>query len=344
MSEATSGLTAELAEDYFRNHVLDRDGEADADCAKTAAEPYAPSPGEKSSMHLSLRIAVGSLAISFAVLAIKYAAYLLTGSVALYSDALESIINVVTAAGAIVAIRSASRLPDAEHPYGHHKAEYLSAVVVGAMILAAALAILWEAYGAFLAPKPIDAPWIGLAVNSIATVINVVWSGVLIRQGRRHRSAALVADGKHLLVDVVTSLGVLVGVVLVVLTGIEVLDAAIAGLVALHVLRSGWRVIGESTSGLLDESAPAEELTRIREVISLNTGDAIETHDLRTRHAGRITFIEFHLVVPGSMSVERSHEICDRLEIALQKALDGAVVTIHVEPDHEARQVQVLAQ
>jgi cation diffusion facilitator family transporter len=133
----------------------------------------------------------------------------------------------------------------------------------------AAVAILGEAYGAFLAPKPIDAPWIGLAVNAVATVINFAWSGVLIRQGRRHRSAALVADGKHLLVDVVTSLGVLVGVVLVVLTGIDVLDAAIAALVALHVLRSGWGVIRDSTSGLLDESAPAEELTRIREVISL---------------------------------------------------------------------------
>jgi cation diffusion facilitator family transporter len=294
-------------------------------------------------MHLSLKIAAGSFAVSLAVLAIKYGAYLLTGSVALYSDALESIINVVTAAAAIVAIRSAARPPDAEHPYGHHKAEYLSAVVVGAMILVAAAAILREAYGAVLAPKPIDAPWIGLAVNTVATAINFVWSGVLIRQGRRHRSAALVADGKHLFVDVVTSLGVLVGVVLVVLTGIDVLDAAIAALVALHVLRSGWGVIRDSTSGLLDESAPAEELTRIREVISLNTGDAIETHDLRTRHAGRTTFIEFHLVVPGSMSVERSHEICDRLDAALQKALEGAVVMIHVEPDHEAGQAQGVA-
>jgi cation diffusion facilitator family transporter len=294
-------------------------------------------------MHLSLKIAASSLAVSLAVLAIKFGAYRLTGSVALYSDALESIINVVTAAAAVVAIRSAARPADAEHPYGHHKAEYLSAVVVGAMILVAAVAILREAYGAVLAPKPIDAPWIGLAVNTVATVINFAWSGVLIRQGRRHRSAALVADGKHLLVDVVTSLGVLVGVMLVVLTGIDVLDAAIAALVALHVLRSGWGVIRDSTSGLLDESAPAEELTRIREVISLNTRDAIETHDLRTRHAGRTTFIEFNLVVPGSMSVERSHEICDRLEAALQKALEGAVVMIHVEPDHEARQPQVVA-
>ncbi|WP_147154090.1 cation diffusion facilitator family transporter [Reyranella soli] len=293
-------------------------------------------------MPVSLRIAAGSLAVSIAVLAIKFGAYLLTGSVALYSDAMESIINVLTAAAAIVAIRSAARPPDAEHPYGHDKAEYLSAVMVGTLIVVAGLAILWEAYGAVLAPKPIDAPWTGVAVNAMATVINAVWSRVLLRQGRKHRSAALVADGKHLLADVITSLGVVVGVAVAVLTGIDVLDAAIAVLVALHVLRSGWDVIRENASGLLDESVPAEELARIREVISRDAGEAIEIHDLRTRHAGRTIFIDFHLVVPGSMSVEQSHEICDRLEAALQKAFDGAVVMIHVEPEHEAKQASAI--
>jgi cation diffusion facilitator family transporter len=302
-----------------------------------------PTAEARPSMHVSLRIAAGSLAVSVAVLAIKLGAWLLTGSVALYSDALESIINILTAAAAIVAIRSAARPPDAEHPYGHDKAEYISAVVVGGMIVVAGLAILWEAYGAIVAPKRIDAPWTGIAVNAIATVINLAWSAVLLRQGRKHRSAALVADGRHLRADVVTSLGVVVGVVLVVLTGIDVLDAAIAILVALHVLLSGWGVIRENASGLLDESVPAKELARIREVISLNAGDAIETHDLRTRHAGRTIFIDFHLVVPGTMSVERSHEICDRLEDALQKAFEGAVVMIHVEPEHEAKQVPLPA-
>jgi len=297
---------------------------------------------QRSSIPVSLRIAAGSLAVSVAVLAIKFGAYLLTGSVALYSDALESIINVLTAAAAIVAIRSAARPPDAEHPYGHDKAEYLSAVMVGTLIVVAGLAILWEAYGAVLAPKPIDAPWTGVAVNAMATVINAVWSRVLLRQGRKHRSAALVADGKHLLADVITSLGVVVGVAVAVLTGIDVLDAAIAVLVALHVLRSGWGVIRENASGLLDESVPAEELARIREVISRDAGEAIEIHDLRTRHAGRTIFIDFHLVVPGSMSVEQSHEICDRLEAALQKAFDGAVVMIHVEPEHEAKQASAI--
>jgi cation diffusion facilitator family transporter len=286
-------------------------------------------------MDRSLKLALGSAGVSLAVLAIKYAAYLITGSVALYSDALESIINVATAVAVIVAIRIAARPPDAEHPYGHHKAEYLSAVVVGVMIVGAALAILHEAFAGFLAPKPIEAAWTGLVVSTVATAFNVIWSTVLIRQGRSHRSASLVADGKHLMADVVTSLGVLVGVILVVTTGILVVDAGIAALVALHVLWSGWSVIRESTSGLMDETAPPEELARIREVISLNSSDAIEAHDLRTRHAGKATFIDFHLVVPANMSVGSSHEICDRLETALKEALDGAVTTIHVEPEAE---------
>lgn len=285
----------------------------------------------------ALKIALGSLAVSVAVLAIKYAAYLITGSVALYSDALESIINVATAVAVIVAIRIAARPPDAEHPYGHNKAEYLSAVVVGIMIVGAALAILHEAYLGFLSPKPIEAAWTGLAVSTVATVFNIGWSAVLIRQGRLHRSASLVADGKHLLADVVTSIGVLVGVALVVFTGIVQLDSAIAALVALHVLWSGWGVIKESTSGLLDEAAAPEELARIREVISTSAGAVIEAHALRTRNAGKVTFIDFHLVVPAAMTVGESHDICDRIEAALKDAVEGAATTIHVEPESKAK-------
>jgi len=293
-------------------------------------------------MDRSLKIALGSFAVSLAVLAIKYAAYWMTGSVALFSDALESIINVVTALAVIVAVKIASRPPDEQHPYGHHKAEYLSAVVVGAMIVGAAVAILHEAYNGFLAPKAIEAPMIGLAVSGVATLINIGWSYVLIRQGRRYRSASLVADGKHLLADVVTSLGVLVGVVLVVFTGIVVLEAGIAALVALHVLWSGWGVIRESASGLLDEAAPAEEVALIKSIISQNATDAIEAHALRTRHAGVATFIDFHLVVSTEMTVGIAHDICDRVEAALKKAIEGAIITIHVEPENKAKHTGIV--
>lgn len=288
-------------------------------------------------MEQSLKIAFASLAVGIAVLAIKYVAYLLTGSVALYSDALESIINVVTAVTVIVAIRIAARPADAEHPYGHHKAEYLSAILVGVMIVAAAFAILREAYEAFLHPKAIEDAWTGLAVSVAATLLNVIWSMVLIRQGRAHRSASLTADGKHLMADVVTSIAVLVGVVAVVLTGITVLDAGIAALVALNVLWSGWGVIRENASGLMDEAAPPEELAEIRSIIGQNASGAIEAHALRTRHAGKATFIDFHLVVPSTMSVGESHAICDTIEAALKAHSTGAIITIHVEPENKAK-------
>ncbi len=293
-------------------------------------------------MERSLKIALGSFGVSLVVLAIKYAAFWITGSVALFSDALESIINVVTALAVIVAIKAAAVPPDEQHPYGHHKAEYLSAVVVGTMIVGAAVAILNEAYHGFIAPKPIEAPWTGMAVNTAATILNIGWSYVLIQQGRRHRSASLVADGKHLMADVVTSLGVLVGVALVITTGIIQLDAAIAALVALHVLWSGWGVIRESASGLLDETVPPDELAIIRGVISANAIDALEAHAMRTRHAGRVTFIDFHLVVPTAMTVGDAHTICDRIEAALKHAVEGAITTIHVEPEDKAKHKGVI--
>ena len=288
-------------------------------------------------MDTSLKIALGSFSVSVVVLAVKFTAYFITGSLALYSDALESIINVATSIAAIIAIRIAARPPDAGHPFGYHKAEYMSAVVVGALIIAAALMILHEAYAGFMAPREIDAPWIGLAIGMAATILNAGWGTLVIRHGRLQRSAALVADGKHMLADVVTSLGVLAGVILTVLTGIKVLDACIAALVALHVLWNGYGILRDNARGLMDEAAPAEELDQIRTAISGNGTDVIEAHALRTRHAGKATFIDFDLVVRGSMSVSEAHEICDRLEAAIKKILEGAVVTIHVEPEHKAK-------
>lgn len=237
-------------------------------------------------MDKSLKIALGSLGVSLVVLAVKFTAYLITGSLALYSDALESIINVATSIAAIIAIGIAARPPDAEHPYGYHKAEYMSAVVIGALIIAAALAMLHEAYGGFLAPRAIDAPWTGLAIGMVATILNAGWGVLIIRQGRLQRSAALVADGKHMLADVVTSLGVLVGVVLTVLTGIAVLDACIAVLVALHVVWNGYRILRENARALMDEAAPAEELERIRAAISGSAGGGRCHHPRRAGTQG----------------------------------------------------------
>ena len=282
-------------------------------------------------------LAAGSIAVGLVVLALKYLAYHLTGSVALLSDAIESIVNIATAIVALLAIRFAAQPADTNHPYGHHKAEYLSAVAEGALIVVAALVIFREAWSALYAPRIVDAPWIGLAVNGAATAINAVWCWVLITQGRRRKSPALMADGRHLLTDVVSSVGVLVGVSLAAPTGYRILDPILAALVGLNVLWAGWRVMKESVGGLLDEAVPEEELARIRAIIAANADGAIEAHDLRTRHAGRMTFVDFHLVVKGQMSVTEAHDICDRLERALKAEIEDALISIHVEPDDKAK-------
>ncbi len=268
-------------------------------------------------MERSQQAALLSAGIGVAVTALKFYAAWLTGSLALYSDALESIINVVAAAGAFIALRIAAQPADEDHPYGHHKAEFFSAVIEGALIIVAALLILREAYNGFLAPKPLDAPAAGLAINAVAGVINAAWAWALLRWGREWRSPALIADARHIFADVLTSIGVLSGVAAVWFTGMPVLDPAIAGLVALNILWSGYRMVRESVDGLMDKAASPEVVGQVRALISQHGEGALEAHDVRTRSAGSATFVDFHLVVPGEMTVAESHCICDRLEDAL---------------------------
>ena len=285
--------------------------------------------------------AVVSIVVAVTVMGLKYLAYWITGSVALYSDALESIVNLITALVALYAIHVAALPADRRHQFGHHKAEYFSAVLEGVLIVVAALLIFHEAYDAFLHPRALTEPTRGLAVNATATGLNAAWSYFLLTWGRRQRSPALVGDGWHLLTDVATSIGVIVGLLLAMLTGWQVLDPALAALVGANILWAGWRLVRESMSGLMDEAVTADVARHIRDVISSNAEGAIEAHDVKTRAAGRVTFIEFHLVVPGSMTVAASHQICDRIEMALTEAVPGAQVLIHVEPEAEAKQTGV---
>ena len=283
------------------------------------------------------RAAAASIAVALLVVAIKYSAYRVTGSVALFSDALESIVNVVTAAAALVAIRVSAKPADKDHPFGHHKAEYFAAVLEGALIIVAALLILEQAREVLANPRPLANPWRGFLINGAATAINAVWAWYLITRGRTWRSPALTADGFHVLTDVWTSLGVLIGLILAWLTGIQWLDPLIAALVALHILWTGYKLTLGSLSGLLDEAVSPDIQNQIQEAIRTNGGGALQVHDIRTRHAGQATFIEFHLVVPGAMTVRESHAICDRLELALESGIPGADITIHVEPDNKAK-------
>ncbi len=291
---------------------------------------------------VAIRTALQSVLVALLVLGLKYLAYGLTGSVALYSDALESIINVAAAGGAYLALRVSARPADAGHPYGHSKAEYFSAVAEGVLIVLAALSILWTAYPLLFHPREVDAPLLGLGISAGASVINFVWAGVLLRTGRARRSPALIADGRHVMSDVVTSVGVLGGVLLAKYSGLFVLDPLLAALVALNILWSGYGLVRDSVGGLMDAAVDPETEKLIRQAISTEAEGALEAHDLRTRHAGAVTFVEFHLVVPGDMTVEVAHAICDRLEDALRLAVEGVNVTIHVEPQEKAKHHGVL--
>ncbi|WOC17118.1 cation diffusion facilitator family transporter [Pseudochrobactrum sp. MP213Fo] len=283
------------------------------------------------------RLAAWTIPVAIGVMGLKYLAYLLTGSVALYSDALESIVNVIAAVGAWWAISVSSMPADGNHPYGHHKAEYLSAVVEGVLIVVAALMICREAWSALEHPRTLDEPWIGLGINLVAGVINMFWASLLIRTGRKNKSPALLADGKHIMTDVITSAGVLIGLIAAVITGWTILDPLLAIVVALNIIWQGWHVINSSVQGLMDMGVEPGEEMQIRDIISANAAGAIEVHDLKTRIAGRVTFIEFHLVVAADMTVGDSHLICDRIEDALQEKIENSRVVIHVEPEDEAK-------
>ena len=288
------------------------------------------------------RYAIQSFGVAIVVTILKGLAWRVTGSVALLSDALESIINVAVAAAAYVALRISSTPPDDEHPFGHHKAEYFSAVLEGALIIIAALAIFREAGLHFFEPREPDAPGLGIAINVTASAINAVWGWHLVRVGRRERSPALDADGRHVLSDAVASTGVVIGVMAVVFTGWLQLDALVAAGVGVYILTSGWGLVKDSVGGLMDQSADASTLACIQASIEKAAGGAIEAHDLQTRHAGPATFIQFHLVVPADMTVTKAHDICDRVENALREAVPGARVTIHVEPESKAKHAGII--
>jgi cation diffusion facilitator family transporter len=288
------------------------------------------------------RLAVASVAVACLVTALKYAAYAATGSVALYSDALESIVNVLTAIVALIAIDMARRPADRHHQFGHHKAEYLAAVLEGVFIVIAALLIFHAAYEALKTPGHLKGPYYGLLISGFATVINGAWGWLLITRGRRDRSPALAADGWHLITDVATSVAVVLGLILAAITGWQALDAILAALVATYILWSGGQLMKESMSGLMDEAVAADVAALIKTTIASAADGALQMHDLRTRMSGRATFIEFHLVVPGRMPVATAHGICDRVEAALEAAIPGCSVLIHIEPEAEAQDAGAL--
>ncbi|BDD81917.1 transporter [Tsukamurella pulmonis] len=279
------------------------------------------------------------VAIGAGVLTIglKVAAWLLTGSVGLLSDAAESSVNLVAAIGAYVALKVAARPADSDHNFGHTKAEYFSAVLEGVMIVVAAGVIIVSAVNRLFAPQELEQVGVGLAISVLATVINGAVGVYLVRVGRTNRSLALQADGKHLLTDVWTTVGVILGVLLVALTGWLPLDPIIAIAVALNILVVGTRLVWQSGAGLLDTALPEEERARIDEVLDRHRADGVEFHDVRTRESGHERFVQMHMLVPGVWTVDRAHDLAEQVEQELAALFADLRTTIHTEPLDDPR-------
>jgi cation diffusion facilitator family transporter len=286
----------------------------------------------ESRVHL-LRFAWLSIAAAVVTIALKSTAFALTGSVGLLSDAMESGVNLVAAVVALVALTIAARPADEEHLYGHSKAEYFSAAVEGAMILVAAGAIVVSAAGRLLHPRLLEHVGPGLAVTVVAAAVNGAVAAVLLKAGREHRSITLSADGRHLMTDVWTSAGVVVGVGAVALTGWEWLDPLVAFAVGINIIVAGWRLVSQSVGGLMDRALPAADHEAIDAVLDrYRTDEGIRFHALRTRAAGSRRFVSVHVLMPGAWTVQAGHNLLERLEADLELALDGASVFTHMEP------------
>lgn len=296
----------------------------------TQTAPAAELPGLTKYAWLSIAAAVVTIAL-------KTGAYLLTGSVGLLSDAAESVVNLVAAIIALIALTVAAKPADANHHYGHGKAEYFSAAIEGLMIFVAAAFIIVSAIQRLIDPQPLESLGIGLLITVLATAVNGAVGLLLIRVGRQHRSATLVADGKHLMTDVWTSGGVIIGVGLVAITGWIPLDSLVAIAVAINILVTGARLVWSSSSALLDAAMTPEDVAAVTAVLDRHRSDTVDFHGLQTRESGRTRFVTVHVLVPGAWSVQQAHDLVEVVEADLRAELEHLEVTTHVEPSEDDR-------
>lgn len=273
-----------------------------------------------------------SICVAIATIALKTFAWRLTGSVGLLSDALESLVNLAAAIVALLMIQIAARPPDEDHAYGYSKAEYFASGLEGGLIFLAAAAIAVAAVQRLLAPMPLEAIGIGLAVSVFASLLNLVVGRMLIRAGRRYQSIALEADGHHLMTDVWTSAGVVIGVLLVTATGWLWLDPVIAIAVAINILWTGYRLLARSARGLLDQALSPADRGVIAAALARYEAQGIRFHALRTRQAAGRSFVSVHVLVPGAWTVQRGHELLEEIERDLRQTIAGATVFTHLEP------------
>ncbi|HEY9620043.1 MAG TPA: cation diffusion facilitator family transporter [Crinalium sp.] len=273
-----------------------------------------------------------SIGAALLTIALKAGAYFLTGSVGLLSDAAESVVNLVAAIIATWAVTYAAKPPDEEHAFGHYKAEYFSSGVEGALILVAAASIAIAAWGRLMHPQPIEQLGIGLGLSLVATAVNGGLALAMLKASKRLRSITLRADAHHLLTDVWTSVGVVVGLILVPITHWLILDPIIALLVAVNIVWTGVKLLRETGLGLLDTAMPASERRMVTDILANYDSQGIQFHALRTRVAGSRRFIALHVLVPGAWTVKQGHDICEAIELAIVRSLPGTYVFTHLEP------------
>lgn len=283
------------------------------------------------------RYGLMSVGAAISTMAIKGLAAWLTNSVGLWSDAAESLVNLVAAMVAVVTLKVAIRPPDDSHPFGHSKAEYFSAIVEGVMIFVAAAVIIYTAIMRIIRPVMPEQLGIGLLISVGASLINGGVAVVLLRAGGRHRSATLTADGRHLMTDVITSAAVLIGVGLVALTHRQVLDPIVALLAGFNILYTGWRLIRHSVDGLMDVALPAELTTQLTTVLDEHRADGIAFHAIRTRESGHRRFMEFHVLVPDDWTVKQGHDFAEDVADALRTVEPDLRVMAHLEPVDDDR-------
>jgi cation diffusion facilitator family transporter len=273
-----------------------------------------------------------SILVAVLTLALKSAAYFLTGSVGLLSDAVESLVNVAASVTAFLSLHYAARPVDESHTYGHEKIEFFSSGLEGVLIVVAAGATAWYAVQRLIAPQPLQPLGPGLAISLLASVLNGAVAVILLRAGRRYGSIVLEADGRHLLTDVWTSIAVLLGLSLVWLTGKQILDPLIAVAVAANILWTGFNLIRRSFDGLMDHALPPQEQDAVRAAIERHLGPNMDYHALRTRQAGRRRFVDFHLLVPGQLTVQEAHTLTAAVEDSVRGVLPELEVSVHIEP------------
>ena len=277
------------------------------------------------------RFAWLSIAAAIATIGLKTAAYLLTGSVGLLSDAMESVVNLIGAIMALSMLTVAARPADEDHSYGHSKAEYFSSGVEGSLILVAAVSIAIAAAERLMTPQPIDKIGLGLAVSVVASLVNLGVALVLLRASKIHHSITLEANAHHLLTDVWTSVGVIFGVAAVAMTGWLRLDPIIAIVVAANIVWTGSRIVRKSILGLMDASLPAEELQAVTRALDSHLWEGVHFHALRTRQSGARRFVSFHVLVPGMWTVHRGHELLEDIEARIREAVPNVTVFTHLE-------------